>query len=185
MKSAIDRSAGADQRSLRKTGAKMRAGLLAAILSGALLGPAAAQSLDRQWAWCRDDVPDRLIRACTAVIRSGRENPENLARAFFNRGRAWADKTQYDRAVQDFDQALRLDPNYPDAYNSRGVAYSGMGQTERAIQDFDQAIKLDPNYAIAMYNRALAAQTLGHTDEANQYFAKARDAGPRLVAPKE
>jgi len=163
----------------------MRAILLAAILTSALLGTAAAQTLDQQWAWCRDDYSERLIHACTAVIRSGRQTPDNLARAFFNRGRAWAEKGQYDRAIQDFDEAIRLDPNYPDAFNNRGVAWSGKGQVDRAIADFDQAIRLDPNYAIAIYNRGLAAQNLGRPDEAAQYFTKAKQVGARLVPPKE
>lgn len=163
----------------------MRAILLAVVLTSVFLGVVMAQTLDQQWAWCRDDDSERLIRACTAVIRSGRQTPENLARAFFNRGRAWADQGQYDRAIPDFDQAIRLDPEYPDAFNNRGVAYSGKGQYERAIVDFDQAIRLDPNYAIAIYNRGLASQSLGQTDVAAQYFAKARQVGPRLIPPKE
>ena len=163
----------------------MRAILLAAVLTSAFLGMAAAQTLDQQWQWCRDDNSQRLIRACTAVIHSGRQTPENLARAFYNRGRALSDKGQNDRAIQDFDQAIRLDPEYPDAFNNRGVAYAGKGQFERAIEDYDQAIRLDPNYAIAIYNRGLAARNLGHEDEAAAYFAKAKQVGPRLMPPKE
>ena len=72
----------------------MRTILLVAVLTSAFLDTAAgAQTLDQQWAWCRDDNSGRLIRACTAVIRSGRQTPENLARAFFNRGRAWSGQT--------------------------------------------------------------------------------------------
>jgi tetratricopeptide (TPR) repeat protein len=163
----------------------MRTILLAAFLTSAVLGTAAAQTLDQQWAWCRDDFSERLIRACTAVIRSGRQSPENLARAFFNRGRALADQGQFDRAIPDFDQAIRLDPAYPEAFNGRGVAWSGKGGYDRAIADFDQAIRLDPNYAIAIYNRGLAAQSLGRTAEAAQYFTKAKQVGPRLMPPKE
>jgi tetratricopeptide (TPR) repeat protein len=163
----------------------MRAILLAAVLTSAILGEVAAQTLDQQWAWCRDDSPERLIRACSAVIRSGRQTPENLARAFFNRGRAFSDKGAFDRAIEDFDQAIRLDPQYPDALNNRGVAYSGKGQYERAVEDFDKAVQLDPNYAIAIYNRGLAAQNLGRADEAAKYFARARQVGPRLIPPKE
>jgi tetratricopeptide (TPR) repeat protein len=164
----------------------MRAILLVAVLTSAFLSTAAAaQTLEQQWAWCRDDISERLIRACTAVIHSGRQPPEILARAFFNRGRAWSDQGQFDRAIQDFAQAIRLDPEYPDAFNNRGVAYAGMGQFERAIEDYDRAIQLDPNYAIAIYNRGLIARNLGREDEAAKYFARAKEVGPRLVPPKE
>jgi tetratricopeptide (TPR) repeat protein len=162
----------------------MRAILLATVL--AFIGfAAAAQSLDQQWAWCRGDYSDRLIRACTAVIDSHRQTPENLARAFFYRGRALAAASQYDRAIHDFDEAIRLDPSFPDAFNFRGVALAGEGQFEKAAADFDAAIRLDPNYAIAIYNRGLAAQNLGRTDEASQYFNKAKQVGPRLLSPKD
>jgi tetratricopeptide (TPR) repeat protein len=164
----------------------MRAILLATVL--ACIGPgfvATAQTLDQQWAWCRGEYSERLIPACTAVLQSHRQTPENLARAFYYRGRALAAESQFDRAIKDFDQAIRLDPNFPDAFNFRGVAWAGKGEFERAIADFDHAIQLDPNYAIAIYNRGLAAQNLGRTDEAAQYFEKAKQVGPRLIPPKD
>jgi lipoprotein NlpI len=166
-------------------GTWMRACLLAAVLAGTWCGAAEAQTLAQQWAWCHDDESDRLIRACTAVIRSGRESPENLAKAFFNRGRAYSDKGLYDLALSDFDRAIRLDPDFADAFNGRGIAYVGKGQYAQAIGEFDQAIRLDPNYAIAIYNRGLALQNLGRMSEAAQEFARAKETGPRLTLPKE
>jgi len=164
----------------------MRAILLATVLT--CMGPsfmATAQTLDQQWARCRGEYSERLFPACTSVIQSHRQTPENLARAFFYRGRAPAAESQFDRAIQDFDQAIRLDPAFPDAFNFRGVARAGKGQFERAIADFDQAIRLDPNYAVAIYNRGLAAQNLGRTDEAARFFEKAKQVGPRLIPPKD
>jgi len=164
----------------------MRAILLATVLT--CVGPsfiATAQALDQQWARCRGEYSDRLIPACTAVIQSHRQTPENLARAFFFRGRAQAANGQFDRAIDDLDQAIRLDPGFPDAFNFRGVAWVGKGQPERAIADFDKAIQLDANYAIAIYNRGLAAQNLGRTAEATKYFEQAKQVGPRLIPPKD
>ncbi|MDR0524545.1 MAG: tetratricopeptide repeat protein [Spirochaetaceae bacterium] len=56
------------------------------------------------------------------------------------------EKGDYDRAIGDFTQAIRLDPNYAAAYGTRGVAYSAIGQNSRAIQDLERAIALNPNY---------------------------------------
>jgi tetratricopeptide (TPR) repeat protein len=147
--------------------------------------PVTAQTLDQQWARCRGKYSERLIPACTSVILSHRQTPENLARAFFYRGRAEAAESQFDPAIRDFDQAIRLDPGFPDAFNFRGVAWVGEGQFERAIADFDHAIQLDANYAVAIYNRGLAAQNLGRTDEAARFFEKAKQVGPRLIPPKD
>ena len=56
-----------------------------------------------------------------------------------------ATKTMIDRAIEDYDQAIRLNPNFAEAFYNRGVAYDGKGQPDRAIEDYDQAIRLNPN----------------------------------------
>src|SRR5215475_6423608 len=109
-----------------------------------------------------DDVCDRgsseaSIAACTRIIQDGRTSTENRAIAFKNRGNAYSAMGDNDRAIADYDQAIRFNPNYPDAFNNRGLAYAAdKGQYDRAIADFDQAIRLNPNLAIAFYNRGLA-----------------------------
>jgi len=152
--------------------------LLAAILTGTSPGRAAAETVARLWAQCQSDDDDRLIRGCSAVIRLDRDTPERLALAFANRGRAWSEKGEYDRAIRDLDNAVRLAPNFAEAFNYRGVANVSQGQYEHAIQDFDQAVRLDPNYAIAIYNRGLALQAMGRADAAAQDFARAKQVGP-------
>ena len=52
----------------------------------------------------------------------------------------YAHRGEYDRAIQDYDQALRLDPNLAEAYHDRGRAYLYKGEYDRAIQDYDQAL---------------------------------------------
>jgi tetratricopeptide (TPR) repeat protein len=64
-----------------------------------------------------------------------------------------ADKRDYDRAIQDLDHAISLDPNLALAFLNRGRAFSGKRDHDRAIQDYDQAIRLDPNLALAFNNR--------------------------------
>ena len=41
------------------------------------------------------------------------------------------------RAIEDYDTAINLDPNYADAYYGRGVAYYDLGELRRAIEDYD------------------------------------------------
>ena len=139
----------------------------AAVLSFA--GAAAwAQSRETQQAECankdRSNAPDLRIGACTALIQSGTLDAKTLAVAFYNRGVAYADKKDYDRAIADYDQAIRLDPNYAHAFNNRGVAYESKKDYDRAIADYDQAIRIDPNYADALngacWDRALTNRDL-------------------------
>ena len=66
-----------------------------------------------------------------------------MATAYKNRGNAYDDKGEYDRALEDYEQALAINPQDADVFNSRGTTYTALGRYEHAIQDFDQAVKLN------------------------------------------
>jgi lipoprotein NlpI len=94
---------------------------------------------------------DQQVSACTAVIESG--GGENVAFAYKARGNAYLFKGQYDLAIQDYSQVIRLKPDLADAYSNRGVAYLVKDQYDLAIQDFDEAIRLEPDRADTYINR--------------------------------
>ena len=110
--------------------------------------------------WCVNKgnafSPDQQISGCTAAIESGRWSGQELAWAFNNRGLAYQDKHDYDRAIADYDEAIRLDPKYDPAFNNRGAAYLAKGGHDRAIADLNEAIRLDPRDSGQYLNRGLA-----------------------------
>jgi tetratricopeptide (TPR) repeat protein len=56
-----------------------------------------------------------------------------------------AQKAGYNKAIADYTQAIKLDPNFAPAYRDRGVAYSYSGDYDKALADFNQALRLNPN----------------------------------------
>src|SRR5262249_13359369 len=66
-----------------------------------------------------------------------------------NRGMAWHNKGDYRKAIEDYDEAIQIDPKNSLYYFSRGDAGAAKKQYDRAIRDFDEAIRLDPNRAYA------------------------------------
>ena len=58
----------------------------------------------------------------------------------------YGNKGDQDRAIADYDQAIRLDPGLAHAYANRGSAYTDKMDYDRAIADLDQAIRLDPGF---------------------------------------
>ncbi len=59
-----------------------------------------------------------------------------------NRGFMYATKGDYPRAIEDYDQAIRLSPGVAVAFYNRGVAYARTQDFDRAIQDYDQATRI-------------------------------------------
>ena len=95
----------------------------------------------------------------------------------YNSGTEYLEQEQYNQAIVDFDEAIRLDPQYAKVYSNRGLAYINLGQYERAILDYDEAIRLDPQYGNAYYNRGIAYENLGQQEQADLDFAKAKELG--------
>jgi|ERR1019366_6083271 tetratricopeptide (TPR) repeat protein len=132
--------------------------LATTILVASGIAPAFAQT-PQDWANCLTGdlrTPDVPIDGCTAVIKTGGQILRRLAAAYNNRGVAYRLKANYAQAIDDFNEAIRLEPKNANAFNNRGVAYRNMGDLDRAVADYDQAILLKPDYFAAFYNRGLA-----------------------------
>ena len=92
-------------------------------------------------------------------------NPAD-ADAYYNRGDAYSEIGEYEKAVADYNKAIQVDPNDADAYYNRGCTYGEMGEYDKAIADFNKAIELAPNDADAYYNRGCAYSEKGEAPEA-------------------
>ncbi|MCP5038699.1 MAG: tetratricopeptide repeat protein, partial [Rhodobacteraceae bacterium] len=92
----------------------------------------------------QDNDLDLKIGSCTAAIRSGHWAGEELAWTYNNRGRAYSKLGEYDTAVTNFDQAIRLSPGFSLAYYNRGKAQVELGKYEAAFGDFNQSLSIDP-----------------------------------------
>ena len=105
-----------------------------------------------------------------------------IASAYNDRGNAWADKGNVDKGIADFNEAIRLYPNYAAAYNNRGNAWYNKGNLDEAIADFNEAIRLDPNNAVAYNNRGNAWTRKGNLDEAIADYNTAIRLNPKYVS---
>jgi Flp pilus assembly protein TadD len=100
------------------------------------------------------------------------------AEAYNKRGNAYRNNGDYDKAIEEFNQALRLNPNYAEAYSNRGAAWGATGDYDKAIEDFSEAIRLNPDYANAYYNRGITWGTKGDYDKAIEDYSQALRLNP-------
>jgi tetratricopeptide (TPR) repeat protein len=131
---------------------------LASTIGLLLLGAVAFAESAQERRWCEGEdgvTPEQRIAGCSAVIRAGRERGEKLADIFNDRGVAYRLKGDLDRAIQDYSQAIRINPKSAMIQNNRGVAYDKKGDYDRALADYDQAIRLEPSHE-AYFNRGNA-----------------------------
>ena len=90
------------------------------------------------------DSGDDTIAACTRAIKSGQLSSVNLAVTFYNRGNTWGRKGDNESALADYNETIRLIPQYALAYHNRGNTWGRKGDNDRALADYDEAIRLNP-----------------------------------------
>jgi len=95
---------------------------------------------------CFKESGDAAIAGCTRAIQSGRFNNSTLAILFNNRAIEYRQAGDYDRAIADYTQTIRLDPDFTGAYSGRGLAYEGKGDTAKALADYRKALTVAPKH---------------------------------------
>lgn len=129
---------------------------------------AARAAEDVDWRDCVQEQ-DRELQAsgCTRVLARGEaESQKNRSIAHNNRGNAYSVQGQKDRAIAEYDESTRLDPNYAIAYRNRGLAYYDKGDKNQALVEYDSAIRIDPKYVNAYISRAYAYDNMRQKDRA-------------------
>jgi tetratricopeptide (TPR) repeat protein len=160
--------------------------LTASLLGAAVIlaqPPAASAEGDPNWQTCiaAATAPNDRVIACSAVIDARSETGKKLAVAYCSRGHGLTEKRDFDSAMSDLNEAIRLDPGYACAYSNRGRVHALKHDFDRAIADYDEAIRVDPTFALAYNNRGDAWFNKGDLDRALADFSAAIKYDPALA----
>src|SRR3984893_18308918 len=87
--------------------------------------------------------PDDTIASCSAVIDSGSLSGRALAAASSQRGYARTLRRSLADAETDLDQAIKIDPDYAEAYANRANFWTVSKKPDRALTDAEAAVRLN------------------------------------------
>jgi tetratricopeptide (TPR) repeat protein len=93
-------------------------------------------------------------------------------------GRKFYNKRMFNRALQEFDKALKIDPRNFRALYWRGRVYLKMGHYDKAAVDFKMVVKLKPHYVRPYHNLGWIYYQKGKYEESIQYLNKAIELEP-------
>jgi tetratricopeptide (TPR) repeat protein len=111
------------------------------------------------WTAIAANDDDRVLAECGPLIENEKTAKADRIKALVARAAAFARRDQLDRAISDYGEALRLEPQ-ADIYNSRGELWWKRGDRPKALADFAAAIKLNPDHPTAKGNYKRLAQEL-------------------------
>jgi tetratricopeptide (TPR) repeat protein len=96
-----------------------------AAAAGLFIAAPAGVQTQQEMSWCSEATPDLnlQVKGCTAVIQSGRWSEKYVAFAYNDRGNAYQAIGEFDRAIADYIEAIRLDPRYVFAHSQRDHEY--------------------------------------------------------------
>jgi len=97
---------------------------------------------------------------------------------YYNRGSAKYKLKDYQGAIDEYTEAININPNYNVAYNDRGFVKYKLKDYQGAIDDYTQAIRIAPNYALAYYNRGNAKYKLQDYQGAVDDYTEAININP-------
>jgi tetratricopeptide (TPR) repeat protein len=125
---------------------------------------------------------DRKIAGCTKLLTEPRFPPAALSTIYAARGTGWAAKNDFDRAIADFDESLRLNPNNVVALSNRGAAWLLKGEPARAIADLNTVISLNPKDPAPFAARGALWRQLREFDKSIADLDEAIRLDPKTIA---
>ena len=90
-------------------------------------------------------------------------------------------RKKYEKAIECYDRALEINPNFVEAWNNKGNVLDELGRYEEAIECYDKALEINPNYAEAWNNKGVTLSMLRRYEEAIECFDRALEINPNYA----
>ena len=103
---------------------------------------------------------------------------EKTAEEYTEKGNNNYHKSEFEKAIEAYKKAIKIDPDSDGAHHNIGLAYDNLGKFEKAIEAYKKAIKINPNNDGAYFGMGLAYYNLDKFEEAIEAYKKAIEISP-------
>jgi tetratricopeptide (TPR) repeat protein len=145
----------------------------ALIVGLALLVGLAASSRADDAVNCFGEDIERRITGCTALIERRDSSVAEMSAVYAMRALAYSLKGQYATAIQDYDIAINMRPDFAVALNNRAWAYFRWGKAATGLPDVERSLQISPTSPHSLDTRAHIKQALGEPQAALRDYTKA------------
>jgi tetratricopeptide (TPR) repeat protein len=104
--------------------------------------------------------------------------PVKIAGAYYNLGNAYYADGLLDKAIEQYETTLRIQPGFKGTHYKLGIIYQSKGLPDLAIQQYETALRLNPDDMEVHNNLGVAYQSKGLLDKATEQYQKALSLSP-------
>jgi tetratricopeptide (TPR) repeat protein len=151
--------------------------IFAALAAVVAFGASALATVDDPTLDCLSEDNGRRISGCSAMIDTPGLPDDQRSLAYGMRALAYSLLGIFDKALADYDEALRIKPDFPLALNNRAWAYYKLGRPGEGLGDVQKALKLSPGSPYALDTRAHIHQAQGDANAAFEDYERAMQVG--------
>ena len=126
-------------------------------------------------------APPAAIQACTELLDSNTVERHERYYPLLNRAKAYFVQGDKQRALDDFNTAVKIAPKHAKPYYYRGVFYA-QTDVDAALRDFDMALSIDPKLVSALRQRGIIHLSQKNLDGALADFSEALRLQPKAAA---
>ncbi len=155
------------------------------ILLLAILGACGLDSQAEEATRCstrQAEYDEANIRRCTARLALPGLSNEERAMTFNARGNNYDELKQYDLAIADYSEVIRLLPKFEYGYANRALEKYKKGEFQAAVADYDHALIVNSKSLYALYGRGLARIKAGNAIGGKADLATANQQDPNMAS---
>jgi tetratricopeptide (TPR) repeat protein len=149
-------------------------------MSGVLISPQASIAFEELSASTTRNLISRQNQIKTQSWQIA--DAVETAKIYYSRAQSKAQAGDYQGAIADYSEVIRLVPEYDKPYVYRGNLLDDLGDQTGAIRDYTQAIQINPQNALAYYNRGITLEKLEQRDQAIADYSQTIQLQPDFVS---